>query len=300
LTAVGRSEATRTGDITWVQVTSDTVSGWANARGLDFGDGDVASLPVTVPGPDQGVVTQFANVRVAPDRNLPRIARLDQGAVVTVSYLTENGAWAMGATADGTAGWMDLDALTFMAGAVSEETPVAADGTGIVLQFANPRSAPDRTAEAGERLNQGALVEVLASNSDESYYLIQAGEQTGWVIPRALTFIGGAPGDILMTNATVSVAQANFRAGASADSLRQGWGYAGDRVQVTGVNADGDWYRVTPLSRVGAWVSADLIDLDSGVGPFLVISAGAAEGAATEEAATEEAATEGGAVFTSQ
>ncbi len=63
----------------------------------------------------------------------------------------------------------------------------------------------------------------------------------------------------------------NLREAPSVDSARLGWAAVGERLAVVGVSADGAWYRVVPASRVAAWVSANLVTLDAGVGPLLVV-----------------------------
>lgn len=297
VTVVGRGiETNASGSTTpWLKLTTeDGTVGWTPARSLELPEGfDTETLPDAEPGADQGVVVRFANVRTVPGNEFDRTARLDQGTVVTVGASALGGDWLWGTAEDGTSGWVNKDALAFLGGAAPADLAEVADGTGVVLRFVNPRVAPNSDSDSEGRLDAGTLVEVLASANGGEYYLVgyttgegeEATTAQGWVLPRALAFIGSAPADVLETNGSINVAEANFRTGPGTEFTRLGWGYAGDRVQITGVSADGAWYRIVPLSRVGAFVSSALVDVDAGAGPFLVVS-----GPATEEAPAADAA----------
>ena len=259
----------------WLYVRAeDGTPGWVSPRGLAFvraRGADEASQP-ELPEVNASV-DGFANVRALPELSAYNYERLDPGTPVTLIGRSGDAEWVQVQTLDGLVAWGTTRAFKYD-GAIEDLPAVTyADNQGVVTRFAVLRTAPNSTSDQVAELSAGTVVDLLLSTGDRVY--VQAGDVTGWTVASALAFPGGTMPETLAANATVTVttgvASVNLRAAPSADAARLGWVGAGERVSVIGVSADGAWYRVVPSSRVAAWVLADLVTLDDGVGPLPVV-----------------------------
>jgi len=212
-------------------------------------------------------------VRALPDvQAVAYDGRLEPGTPVTLIGRSGDSEWVQLQTLDGNIGWGTTRAFTY-AGDVAD-LPVVEYGENqaVVVNYAVLREAPSSTSAQVGELARGTVVDLLLSTADRVY--VQAGDVAGWAVASALAFPGGAAPELLAANATVSAEgydTVNLREAPSVDSARLGWAANGERLAVVGVSADGAWYRVVPASRVAAWVSANLVTLDAGVGPLLVV-----------------------------
>lgn len=256
----------------YIYVMAEAGSGWAAARGFAFSGDAVPEVPMV-----DGSASGFAYLRVVPDRDAPDYGRLDPGTPFMVLGRSDDGEWLQIETLDGQTGWANYRGVAYAGDADALDVTVPGAEQGVVINFANLYAAPELGAESlGVQLTSGTAVDILFAN--DTWVYVAAGDAEGWTRTNALAFVGGAvPADVLAANATVApadnVATVNLRAAPNADAQRQGWANVGERLHVSGVSADGEWYYVVPSSRVGAWVFAALIELDSSVElPLPVIS----------------------------
>lgn len=252
--------------------TADGLAGWANPNNLQFTRERGASLPTMPDLPEVNAVARgYASARVVPAIDAHSYAQLDPGTPVNVIGRNEIGNFFQIQTLDGLQAWAAASFIWYP-GAVAD-LPVTEPGadSGVVTRFAVLRAAPDNTSAEVGRLSAGTVVQLLLASGDRLYVKAPDGTE-GWALASALSFTGGAVPEVLASNATVTAdAAVNLRAGPSLDAPRNGAAQVGERLAVVGVSADGQWYRVIPSTRVAAWVFADLVTLDEGVGPLPVI-----------------------------
>ncbi|GEM_PF-2697787 len=255
----------------WVYVQAeDGSSGWVLPRALAFMGGEMPDVPMV-----NAAVQGFANLRAVPAYDARGIGRLDPGTPVNIVGRSSDGEWVQVETLDGTVGWGT--ALAFAYEGDLEELPdtTPAESQAAVTNFAVLRAGPSAEAAELGRLEQGTVVDLLMVDGDRVF--VSDGEHSGWVPVSALSYPGGVMPEVLAANATVTttanVETVNLRAAPGADAQRRGWAAVGERLAVVGVSEDGQWYRVVPTSHVGAWIFADLVTLDEGVGPLPVLDA---------------------------
>ncbi|MBN1965990.1 MAG: SH3 domain-containing protein [Anaerolineae bacterium] len=248
----------------YVYVTADAGSGWVVPRAFAFVGGSAPDVPVV-----DGSASGYAFLRALPERDTTDFGRYDAGTPFTVLGRSADNEWFQVQTLAGDIGWVNFRAVMYEGDV--EALPVSTPGAeqGVVTNFASLFAAPEFGSEPmGVRLERGTVVDVLFAN--DTWLYVQAGDAVGWARANAFAFMGGAvPSEALAANATVApednVATVNLRSAPSVDAPRLGWANVGDRLAVVGQNADGTWYYVVPPNRVGAWVFAELVALDSSV-----------------------------------
>ena len=175
VTLIGRTRANTVNAVTWVQVVNaDGLIGWANTRAFTF-EGDVLTLPVTVPSADQGVVIGFASLRTTPDLNSETTGtRLTTGAVVDVVATEATGEWLFVRAADGASGWVRPDALTYMSGSLPEDLFItnATVAPQQAVATVNFRVAPSADAALRGFGPVGLRVQVIGISQDGGWYRI--------------------------------------------------------------------------------------------------------------------------------
>ncbi len=254
----------------WLYVVAeDGSAGWAVPRGFTFWDAAVIDeLPVV-----NGSVDGYAFVRVLPDVQAAAYdGRLEPGTPVTLLGRSGDSEWVQVQTLDGGLGWGTTRAFRYLHDVADLPVITYGENQAVVFNYAVLRAAPNSTSAQVGTLGRGTVVDLLLSTADRVY--VKAGGSEGWAIASALAFPGGGAPELLAANATVTAEgfdSVNLREAPSVDSARLGWAAVGERLAVVGVSADGAWYRVVPASRVAAWVSANLVTLDAGVGPLLVV-----------------------------
>ncbi|MBN2471111.1 MAG: SH3 domain-containing protein [Anaerolineae bacterium] len=253
-------------------VAEDGTAGWAVPRGLQFTRASGADEPAMPELPQvNAAVNGFANTRVLPEMAAHSYERLDPGTPVNVIGRNADGDWFQVETLDGQIAWATARAFTFMEDAAALEVTAPVEGQGVVTRFAVLRQEPDSSAPEVATLKAGSVAEVLMATADRIFVETADGLR-GWAVNSAFAFPGGFVPDVLAANATVSAdVSVNLRAEPSLEGALRGAAQPGERLSVTGVDASGEWYRVVPASRVGAWVFADLITLDEGVENLLVV-----------------------------
>ncbi len=174
VTLIGRTRANAVNAVMWVQVVNaDGLIGWANTRAFTF-EGDVLSLPVTVPSANQGVVIGFASLRTAPDLDSETTGtRLTTGAVVDVVATEATGEWLFVRAADGS-GWVRPDALAYMSGSAPADLFVtnATVAPRQAVATVNFRVAPSADAALRGFGPVGLRVQVIGISQDGDWYRI--------------------------------------------------------------------------------------------------------------------------------
>lgn len=174
----------RTADGEWVKVmTEDEVAGWARANALDI-DGDYMMLPDMSLADNQGVVVNFAGLRLAPDLGTDA-TMVNQGTVVTFSAMYED--WIYGTTADGAAGWVWTanNAVAFVYGPPAE----LPEANATVQGFAFVRALPDIESPTFERLTPATPINAIGKDASGEFVQVETlGGLTGWTNIRGVAF----------------------------------------------------------------------------------------------------------------
>ncbi len=247
-------------------VAEDGTAGWAVPRGLQFTRAPRADQPSMPELPQvNAAVSGFANTRVLPEMAAHNYERLDPGTPANVIGRNADGDWFQIETLDGQTAWATARAFTFLGDPEALDVTAPADGQGVVTRFAVLRAEPDSGAAEVATLQAGTVINVLMTTADRLFVETADGLQ-GWAMSSAFAFPGGILPDVLAANATVTAdISVNLRAAPSLEGALRGVAQPGERLSVIGVDASGEWYRVVPASRVGAWVFGDLVTLDAGV-----------------------------------
>jgi len=253
-------------------VAEDGTAGWAIPNNLQFTRLRGAPRATMPDVPEvNAAIRGFAAARVVPAVDAHSYARLEPGTPVNVIGRNRIGNFLQIETLDGLKAWAG-ESFIWYPGAV-DELPVTeppADA-GVVTRYAVLRAAPDNTSAEVGRLDAGSVVQLLLASGNRLFVRAEDGTE-GWALASALSYTGGSVPEVLASNATVTADMAvNLREGPSLEAAIRGSAQVGERLAVVGVSADGQWYRVIPSTRVAAWVFADLVTLDEGVGPLPVI-----------------------------
>lgn len=141
----------------------------------------------------------------------------------------------------------------------------------------NVRSGPGATYPVLGRLATGATVEILAANPTGDWLKVGADGLTGetWVAARFIVTADGAPTTTTTAApaestpaaatsgapvAVVSAARMNVRGGPGTNYPVVAAGTRNERLEITGINAAGDWYQVRhPAVNGDAWVFSGLV-----------------------------------------
>ncbi len=253
-------------------VAEDGTAGWANPNQLEY-TRERGAAKATMPELPEvnAAIKGFAAARVVPAIDAYSYAQLETGTPVTVIGRNHSGNFLQIQTLDGLQAWTAVGFVWYPAAV--DDLPVTeppADA-GVVTRFAVLRAAPNNTSAEVGRLPAGTVVQLLLASGNRLYVKAADGTE-GWALASALSFTGGAVPEVLAANATVTAdAAVNLRQGPGLDAPLHGSAQVGERLAVVGVSADGQWYRVIPSTRAAAWVFADLVTLDEGVGPLPVI-----------------------------
>ncbi len=263
-----------TPDGRWVYISApDGLGGWVQPRGLQLtrqGAGTEPSLP-DVPVID-AAVQGFVNLRVLPDIGAPSTIRLSNATPVTTISRDATADWLEVQTLDGNTGWArasDIMSVGDTAGLPEAAFDPATEG--VVIDFAVLRDGPSDTAKQVGLLRSGTVV-VPSMVSGNRLFVVASDGTAGWALTSTLAFLNNVAPEVPVANATTTAEGAgnvNLRAAPSVDAQHRGAIPVGGRIAVVGRNADGSWYYVVPVNRVGAWIRSDLVTLDPGVGPLL-------------------------------
>ncbi len=246
-------------------VAEDGTAGWALPNGLRFEAGQ-PELPAA-----NAAVKGFANLRILPELTAAVTGRLDPATPVMVVGRTANNQWLHVKTLAGDTAWATAPAFALLDSIDTLPVTTLAADAGVVTRFAVLRAAPDSTSAEVATVPAGTIVTPLLASGDRLFVETADGVQ-GWAIASAFAFSGNAVPETLVSNAVVSAEVAvNLREGPSLEAATNGAAQPGERLAVIGVSADGQWYRAVPSSRVAAWVFAELVTLDEGVGPLAVV-----------------------------
>lgn len=212
------------------------------------GDGTVAN------------VNRYLYMRALPDVKAFDYGRLDPGTSVTLVARTADSEWVKVELEDGTVGWGRANAVV-AEGEIADLPVVAVTReSAAVTRFLTLRDAPVIDANSVVRLEQGAMVEMVAM-ADEYVYVVAEDGTAGWAIPRGLQVTRAAYDDqpsmpeLPMVNAAVS-GFANTRALPEMAAYSYERLNPGTPVNVVGRNADGDWFQIETLDGETVWATA--------------------------------------------
>jgi uncharacterized protein YgiM (DUF1202 family) len=207
-------------------------------------------------------VVNYTFVKTLPDVKAYNYGRLETGATVTAVGRTADSAWIKVQTEDGTLGWVRVNAIS-PEGDVAE-LPVAdvAEDQAVVTRFLNLRANQGIDSAGTMRLEQGTVVDLLATDG-EWVYIQTADGDAGWASPNGLSFVRGAEMDeaampeVPVVNASVT-GYANLRSLPEIDAPGLMRLEPGTPVTVlaTASSSAGEFFQVETLDGFVAWGTA--------------------------------------------
>jgi uncharacterized protein YraI len=199
-------------------------------------------------------VTRFLNVRILPDVQMYDYGRLDAGAEVTLIGRTSDSEWVKLTTADGIVGWARQNAVTVDGDIASLPVAGVAATQGVVTHFVTLHTNPSTDSGGNIRLNQGAVVDLVAYDGEWLYVVAEDGS-AGWALPRGFAFWDAAVIDELpVVNGSVD-GYAFVRVLPDVEAAAyEGRLEPGTPVTLLGRSGDSEWVQVQTLD--GGWAGA--------------------------------------------
>lgn len=205
-------------------------------------------------------VTRYLYVRALPDVKAYDYGRVDPGTAVTLVARTDDSEWVKIQLEDGTLGWGRANAVVAEGDVADLPAASVARENAVVTRFLTVRDAPAIDADSIVRLEQGAMVELVAKAGDFVYVVAEDGT-TGWAVPRGLQLTRAAYDDqpsmpeLPAVNAAVS-GYANTRVLPEMAAFSYERLNPGTPANVVGRNADGDWLQIETLDGQSVWATA--------------------------------------------
>ena len=214
-------------------------------------------------------VNNFLNVRALPDIKSYDYGRLEAATEVTLIGRTADSEWVKLTTAEGTIGWARENAVT-TEGDVAD-LPVLSIGTdqAVVLRFVTLRANQGIDSGSETRLEQGAMVTLLATDGEWLYVQAEDGA-TGWVSPRGLAFVRARGADeasqpeLPEVNASVD-GFANVRALPEMTAYNYERLDPGTPVSLIGRSGNSEWVQVETMDGLVAWGTTRAFKYDGAI-----------------------------------
>lgn len=214
-------------------------------------------------------VNNFLNVRALPDIKSYDYGRLDAETEVTLIGRTADSEWLKLTTADGTIGWARENAVT--AEGDIADLPVVSLSTdqAVVIRFVTLRANQGIDSGSETRLEQGAVVTLLATDGEWLYAQTEDG-MTGWVSPRGLAFMRARGADEA-TQPELPEVNASVHGFAYVRALPELTAYSYERldpgtpVNLVGRSDDAEWVQLETLDGLTAWGTTRAFKYDGSV-----------------------------------
>ncbi len=206
--------------------------------------------------------TAGLNLRKDPSTKNPRIGFVDQGTVLTVLGISDDGAWYQVQTPGGQKGYVTAEYVQDVNGGSSTNgTSVKSVKTTAGL---NLRKDPSTKNPRIGFVEQGSVLTVLGISSDNNWYKVKTpGGQEGYVSAQYVQNVSGNSNNNSTVDTDVksirTTAGLNLRRDPSTRNPRIGFVEQGTVLTVLGMSADKAWYKVKTSGGQEGFVSAQYV-----------------------------------------